>query len=253
MNYKILFILFLFILSACKIDTINSSKIKYNQNKYENKGFALIYSDELLKKKIIKKKIDDRSLFIYHDYLNKGTKVKITNLINKKSLVAQVDKKIKNINFYNSVLSKRIFTELEIDISQPYVEIVEIKNNSVFIAKKTKTFDEEKKVANKAPVEEISIKNLNSNTKSKNKPGLNKPFLFSIKIADFYFEENAINLRDRIISETLIKNVKILKKTKNKHRVYIGPYRNINSLQNKFYSINNLGFENIEILRHEDI
>ena len=82
---------------------------------------------------------------IYHDYLNKGTKVKITNLINKKSLVAQVDKKIKNINFYNSVLSKRIFTELEIDISQPYVEIVEIKNNSIFIAKKTKTFDEEKK------------------------------------------------------------------------------------------------------------
>ena len=56
MNYKILFILLLFILSACKIDTINSSKIKYNQNKYENKGFALIYSDELLKKKVIKKK-----------------------------------------------------------------------------------------------------------------------------------------------------------------------------------------------------
>ena len=99
----------------------------------------------------------------------------------------------------------------------------------------------------------LYIKNLNSNTKNKSKPGLNKPFLFSIKIADFYFEENAINLRDRIISETLIKNVKILKKTKNKHRVFIGPYRNINSLQNKFYSINNLGFENIEILRHEDI
>ena len=97
MNYKILFILLLFILSACKIDTINSSKIKYNQNKYENKGFALIYSDELLKKVI--KKIDDRSLSIYHDYLNRGTKVKITNLINKKSLVAQVDKKLKILIF----------------------------------------------------------------------------------------------------------------------------------------------------------
>ena len=253
MNYKFLFFFLLFILSGCKIDTVNSSKIKYNQNKYENKGFALIYSEELLEKKILKKKIDDRSLSIYHDYLNKGTKVKITNLINKKSLVAQVDKKIKNIDFYNSVLSKRIFTELEIEISQPYIEIVEIKNNSVFIAKKTKIFEEEKKVANKAPVEEISIKNLNSKTKTKTKPRLNNPFLFAIKIADFYFEENAINLRDRIISETLIKNVKILKKTKNKHRVYIGPYRNINSLQNNFYSINNLGFENIEILRHEDI
>ena len=152
MNYKILFILLLFILSACKIDTINSSKIKYNQNKYENKGFALIYSDELLKKKVIKKKIDDRSLSIYHDYLNRGTKVKITNLINKKSLVAQVDKKIKNINFYNSVLSKRIFTELEIDISQPYVEIVEIKNNSIFIAKKQKHLMRKKKLLIKHPL-----------------------------------------------------------------------------------------------------
>ena len=152
MNYKILFILLLFILSACKIDTINSSKIKYNQNKYENKGFALFYLNQFLKKKIIKKKIENRSLSIYHDYLNRGTKVKITNLINKKSLVAQVDKKIKNINFYNSVISKRIFTELEIDISQPYVEIVEIKNNSVFIAKKTKTFDEEKKLLIKHPL-----------------------------------------------------------------------------------------------------
>ena len=89
---------------------------------------------------------------IYHDYLNRGTKVKITNLINKKSLVAQVDKKIKNINFYNSVISKRIFTELEIDISQPYVEIVEIKNNSVFIAKKQKHLMRKKKLLIKHPL-----------------------------------------------------------------------------------------------------
>ena len=39
-------------LASCKIETIDSSKIIYNQNKYENKGFALIYSDDLLKKKL---------------------------------------------------------------------------------------------------------------------------------------------------------------------------------------------------------
>ena len=253
MNYKKLIFLLILMLASCKIETIDSSKIIYNQNKYENKGFALIYSDDLLKKKIIKKKIDDRSLNIYHEYLNKGTKVKITNLNNKKSLVAQVNKKIKNLNFYNSVLSKRIFSELEIDINQPYIQIIEIKNNSVFIAKKSKIFDEEKKVANKAPVDEITIKNLNSNTNKKSKIVSNNPFLFSIKVADFYFEENAENLKDMIINETLIKNVNVLKISKNKHRVYLGPYRNINSLQNNFYSINKLGFENIEILKHDDI
>ena len=46
-------------------------------------------------------------------------------------------------------------------------EIKEIKNNSIFLAKKSKTFDEEKNVANKAPVDTISINDLNSSKKEK--------------------------------------------------------------------------------------
>ena len=48
-------------------------------------------------------------------------------------------------------------------------EITLVSRNSTFIAKKSKTFDEEKKVAEKAPIDGIQIKDLNSNLKKKKK------------------------------------------------------------------------------------
>tara|TARA_Y200000002_G_C22368721_1_gene532176 strand:- start:250 stop:417 length:168 start_codon:yes stop_codon:yes gene_type:complete len=55
MNYKILFIIILIFLSGCKLDTINKT-IDYDNKFYTNKGFALVYSEKLLKDKITKKK-----------------------------------------------------------------------------------------------------------------------------------------------------------------------------------------------------
>ena len=51
MNYKILIILIFFIFSGCKSETVNK-KVNYDNNIYVNKGFTLIYSDELVKDKI---------------------------------------------------------------------------------------------------------------------------------------------------------------------------------------------------------
>ena len=61
-----------------------------------------------------------------------------------------------------------------------------ILNKSSFIAKKAKTFHEEKEVADKAPIDSISINDLNSNATEKEHIKENK-FNYSIKIADFYF------------------------------------------------------------------
>ena len=79
MNYKIFIILIFFIFSGCKLETVNN-KVNYDNNIYVNKGFTLIYSDELIKDKITKKKIYVRILDINHSYLSIGTKVKITNI-----------------------------------------------------------------------------------------------------------------------------------------------------------------------------
>ena len=65
--------------------------------------------------------------------------VKIINPINGKYLIANVkSNKIKFSNFYNSVISLRIASELELDFEEPYVEIILVSKNSTFIAKKSK-------------------------------------------------------------------------------------------------------------------
>ena len=52
--------------------------------------------------------------------------------------------------------------ELELDFDNPYVEVMEIKKNETFVAKEGTTFEEEKNVATKVPVEKIEIDNLST-------------------------------------------------------------------------------------------
>ena len=67
------------------------------------------------------------------------------------------------------MITTRIANELSIDLNEPYVDLVLISENSTFIAKKAKTFDEEKNVAEKAPVDGITIDNLGTELNKKNK------------------------------------------------------------------------------------
>ena len=110
-------------------------------------------------------------------------------------------------------------------------------------------FDEEKEVADKAPVEGISISDLSQN-KKKVKKNINKDkFRYIIKIADFYYENTAKSMKKRIKDEINIKNVKILKISNINYRVYLGPFDNIKSLKQTFDDIRPLNFENIEIIK----
>ena len=249
MNCKNILLLFFLILTSC-VTTHDKKENKpfISNNYFSNKGFALVYSDTLKKEKIISNKLDERSLIIFQKNLKKDTIVKITNLSNQKSIIAKVGKKSDYPNFYNSVISIRISDVLKIDKNEPYVEIKQLLESSSFIAKKSKTFDEEKNVAAKAPVESIKIKNLTNNV-IKNEKVINKKFLYIIKIADFYFEESAKNMLLRIKKETTIKKVKINKISSTKFRVFLGPFQDLDSLKNEFNAINTLQFENIEIIK----
>ena len=251
MLYKKKIFLFFIILFVSNCTAINQTKIQTSQlleDPYINKGFALIYNENLLKEKIISRKIDERSLIIFQKNLKKNTKVKITNIKNNKSVIATVGNNANYPSFNNSVLSIRIADEINLDKKEPYVEILEILENSVFVAKKAKTFEEEKKVATNAPVNNISISDLNS-TQIKSSTKATNKFSYKIKIADFYFRDTALLLIDRINNETNVKDVKIEKIMENKYRVYLGPFYNINTLQKSFNDINILEFENIEIIK----
>jgi len=162
MLYKkyVFIIIFLFI-SNCSTESLIKKKPNNTINtNYTNKGFTLIYSNDLYQNKLISSKLNERSLVILQNSLKKGTQVKITNLLNNRSVLATVGKKSIYPLFNNSVVSKRIADELALDIDEPYVEIIAISNNSLFVAKKAKMYDEEKVVADKAPIKSISIDDL---------------------------------------------------------------------------------------------
>ena len=248
---KLKLIIFLaIILTSC--ETTNKKVITNKDFKnYSNDGFALIFNNDIFKKRIVSKKIDQRSLVIFNNKLKKDTDIKITNLLNEKYLIAKVGKSSKYPIFYNSVISERIATELDIDPDQPYVRVETINSNNTFVANKAKTFDEEKKVADKAPIDSISVNDLNSDVSKKIEKENEKKFDYTIKIADFYFKDTALSMIDRIKKETPVDDFGIIKLSNTEYRVYLGPFYSINSLQKAFNDINVLEFENIEIIKNE--
>ena len=227
----------------------DSSKYIYNRD-YTNQGFALIYDEDLFKEKSISKKLDNRGLFIFHTKIRKNSFVKITNPENTKTIIAQViSNKAIFSNFYNSVITKRIVDELLLDENEPYVELSLISNESTFVAKKAKTFDEEKKVAQKAPVDGITIDNLGTEEKKELPKNTQSNFLYSIKIADFYYKDSAENMIQRIKDETKITNPVIKKLSQTKYRVLLGPFNDIKKIQESFDEIEKLNFENLKIIK----
>ena len=68
MNFKfLLLIIIFFILSACNQEIHKDDKINViSEQKYKNTGFTLVYNNSLKNEKKISKKIDERSLVIFH-------------------------------------------------------------------------------------------------------------------------------------------------------------------------------------------
>jgi len=225
------------------------SKYIFNRE-YINQGFALIYDEDLFHQKKISKKIDNRGLYIFHTKIRKNSFVKITNPENTKTVIAQViSNKAIFSNFYNSVITKRIVDELLLHENEPYVELSLVSNKSTFVAKKAKTFDEEKNVAQKAPVDGITIDNLGTEEKKETHNTTQGDFLYSIKIADFYYKDSAENMVQRIKDETDIKNPIIKKLSQTKYRVLLGPFNDIKKIQESFDEIEKLNFENLKIIK----
>ncbi|MDB2655253.1 SPOR domain-containing protein [Candidatus Pelagibacter bacterium] len=251
MNYKSILIVFFIFLLGCEQNNLKKNVInKEIMSKYKNSGFALVYDPVLKKGKKISKKIDNKSLFIFHKNLKKNSFVKITNPINQKTVIAEViSNKVRFSDFYNSVITSRIADELSLNLNEPYIDLVLISQNSTFIAKKAKTYNEEKKVAEKAPVDGIQIDNLGDVNQPKNQAKKDNIFSYSIKIADFYYKDSAKNMSDRIIDETNITNPVIKTISNTKYRVLLGPFNDIKKLEDSFNEIKSLDFENIEILK----
>ena len=220
---------------------------KLKKKTYTSKGFTLIYNNNYTKEKILKKKIDNRQFVILHSFLEQNSFVRIYNPINSKMVIAKVKYKTKYPVIYNSVITNRIAEELELNYEDPYVEIIEIRKNDTFIAKKAKTFDEEKNVANKAPVTDININVISidpENTEIRSKKNE-----YIINIGEYYYLDSAKIVKNRLINEANLTNVKIKKISKNKFRVYVGSYSLFNAMKDPYFAISKLGFEHLDVIK----
>ena len=219
----------------------------YNSKKnYSAKGFAYIYNESDYKNKIIKGSMNKEIMQISHQNLRTGTLIKITNPKNKESIVLKNIKRIKYPNFYKVLITKPVADKLDLNIDLPILEIIEIKKNKSFVAKKAKIFSEEKTIPSKAPVASVEISNISKNKKK----DIKKVDQIYILIGSFYSINTAQFLKERIIKEVPSLNKKKLKikKINNKEtQVISGPYTSVNLCKNDYIKLINFGFEELDI------
>ena len=215
---------------------------------YSSFGFALIYEDGFYEQKIVNKKINNENLEVIHSFLKRNTPIRIVNPENLISVKTKVYRTAEYPKIFNVVVSKKIASILKLNINNPYVEIIEIKKNKTFIAKKSNTFEEEKNVAEKAPVGEIEMDVLSvKQSKIKKKRIKNNNFILVIN--DFYYLDSAENLMKDLIKKSNLNNLFVKKISDNKYRLLAGPFKNFNALKTTYISLNNLGFEDLNIYK----
>jgi len=237
------------LLTSC---TANYTKTQ-NKIPYNSKGFAFIYNENDFKNKFIKGKLDNSKLQVSHNKLKQNTLIKIINPRTNDNIILKNIKKIDFPDFYKILITEKVAEKLNLNKEIPLIEIIEIKKNKSFVAKKAKIFTEEKKLSTKAPVTSVQISNI---SKDKNKKKINKegPKNIYILIASFYNREIVEFLVKRISIEIPnydTKKLKIRKKSNKQIDLISGPYSTINLIKNDYNLLKKFGFEELNIIANE--
>ena len=244
---KFRFIIIIFIFYSC---TTNTTKIE-NKPAYNSTGFAYIFNDIDYKNNTINGKLDNKKLQVSISDLKVNTLVKIINLKTKDSITIKNSKKIDYPDFYKVLITQAVANKINVNNENLLVEIVELKKNKSFIAKKAKIFNEEKKISSNAPITSVKISNI-----SKNKEQIKKQEKgnFYILIATFYSMRTAEFLKERIIKEIPsydTKKLKIKKKSSKENNLISGPYKTINLMKNDYIQLKKFGFEELNFVTNE--
>ena len=245
MKFKIFIILFITVSCSPHYTKLD------NRKPYNSKGFAYIYNNKDYEDKIIKKKLNNDLLQISHKNLRTGSLIKLINPKTKESLVLKNIKRINYPDFYKILITKPVAEKLNINNKLPLIEVLEIKRNKSFIAKKAKIFQEEKKIPSKAPVTSVQIANISKKKNTIKK--IDKEEIY-ILLAFFYTNEAANLLKKRIVEEAPNynnKQLRIKKKSSKEFEVLSGPYKSINLLKNDYIELKIFGFEELDIFINE--
>ena len=245
MRFKI--IILTLILFSC---SSNYTKLE-KREPYYSKGFAYIIKEEKPKKNSSKSVINNSKQKVFNKFLRPNTLVKIINPETKDYIILKNSISGKYPDFYKISISNSVANELNLDKKLPLIEVIEIKKNKSFVAKKAKIFNEEKKISSNAPVTSVKISNISKNKNIKKKKIENKIY---IEIASFYSEDSAVFLKKRILSEIPNydkKKLKIVRKSNKKINLFSGPYNSISLVKNDYTKLVEFGFEDLDITINE--
>ena len=250
MNLKRIILTFVFAttLYSCAEYSVKDGMKKKERLYYSSSGFALIYDDNLYLQKVVNKKINNEEIKVMHNLLKSNTPIRIINPANSKVIETKIYKKANYPKIFTIVVSEKIASILELDLDDPLVEVAELKKNKTFIAKKSDIFEEEKKVADINPVNEVKMDDL-TKIESKTKKKLNKKSNYILVISEFYYENSANNLMAELTKKIKIDNISVRKINDQKYRLFVGPFKNFNALKTTYISLNNLGFEHLNVYR----
>ena len=88
---------------------------------------------------------------------------------------------------------------------------------------------------------------LNETQVKKKKSKKQKDKKFIIIIFDFYYEDSALNLKNELLKNINSNYILVKKISNTKYRLFAGPFKNFNALKNTYISLNNLGFEDLNV------
>ena len=210
--YKKIYLLFFIIFLSCTS----------NYSIYEKKGFAKInYDNQVISP------------------LPKGTLLKVTNIKNKKSMVITTNDTNKNLGSRIIILSDNIFKELKLNKNLPLIHIQTLRKNKIFIAKKTKIYEQEKRVDKKVVIEKINIMNLAKEKKNKDSIYLNfGPFYNKIYANQMY----------KILKLKLNNKKPVFKDYQDKNYIVsIGPLKNLAEFDKIYLKLGKIGLIGFDI------
>ena len=210
--YKKIYLFFFIIFLSC------TSHYKV----YEKKGFAKINYDN----KIITP-------------LPKGTLFKVTNIKNKKSMVISTNDTSKNLGPRIIILPDGIFKDLKLNKKLPLIHMQSLRKNKIFIAKKTKIYEQEKKVDKKVEIEKIKIMNLGKEKKINERIYLN--------FGPFYYKTYANQLYRILKLKFNNKNLVFKDYQDKNYIILIGPLKNLAEFDKIYLKLGKIGLIGFDI------
>jgi hypothetical protein len=220
MRNKLIVLFFILITSCQSFSTFEKN------NAYEKIGFADFTKNE----------------DVIHRNIAPNSKIRITNLLNKKSIVVEVNKNSNYKKEREIIVPNKYIDLLELNYNLPIVKIETIKQNKTFKADAAKIFEEEKKITQNVEIKNVDIVDLSKNNSSKNS-NLNKLIIY---YGDFTFKNSALDM-----VSLLKKNIKNVNPTviqvNKKFRVKVASINDINEFDIFFNKIVNTKFDNYNI------